>query len=209
MKLSHVLLPCKMTSTRIPRKNLKLLAGRSLLDRGIDFFQKHYPDAMITVATEDRLAAKLAGDAGCYVLPLTQDDVTDKRNLTELFNDFISVLGGRCCWHQLTSPIMFPSELDKAILDPRPYCRSAWAGKIHLTDSSVRDWLPLSQDLPEQAILTGNFGVANGMHVVTPEEDATELSPVSWVSALDINTPEDWQSAEWLQSMLDAGEMRP
>ena len=201
MKLDHVLLPCKMTSRRILRKNLAVVGGRSLLDLGIDRFQLWYPDATIWVATEDRQARQIAEIRGCRIYPLTESDTDDKRNVSELFTEWLSHRdrSERCCYAQLTSPFTFRYELDIAINDPRPYVRSAWFGRLVESVKNAHggyEWHPLTQSLPERVVLTGNFGVANGQHVVTMQDESTEFLPVSWLSAIDIDNPTDLQLAQ-------------
>jgi hypothetical protein len=51
-------------------------------------------------------------------------------------------------------------------------------------------------------ILTGNFGVSTGRTIVTPTDEATAISPVSWLSAIDINTPGDLRLADRIASRL-------
>lgn len=192
MPLDHVLLPCKMTSRRIARKNLARIGGMTLLQIAIDRFRRWFPSAVVWVATEDTEAASIAEAAGCKLYPLADDDLQDRRNVSELFNAFLAerLPSERCAWSQLTSPFMFRSELDAVIRDPRPFVRSAWIGRMHVTHETD-DWQPLSQSLPRRVLLTGNFGVACGRHVVTPAEEAANVSPVSWLSAIDINTEDD------------------
>lgn len=207
MKPLHVLLPAKMSSTRIPRKNLRTVGGRRLLDLAIDRFRTWFPRATIWVGTEDHSAAMIAVGRGCLIYPLTPADLDDRRNVSELFSAWLADRSphDRCCCHQVSSPFTFRSELQRAIDDPRPYCRSAWTGTIHPAGPTSR-WSPLSQQLAPSAILTGNFGVAWGRHVVTPADESSQLSPVSWLSAIDVNTPEDLQLADRIASRMSLAD---
>lgn len=195
MKLA-VLLPCKMSSRRIPRKNLATVGWRSLLDLGIDRFQAWFPEATIHVATEDTEAAAIAMSRGCKIYPLTADDVQDRRNGSELFNAWLAGRKSdeRCILYQLSSPFTFRSELVRAVNDPRPFCCAAWEGTLHLAGGD--DWTPLSQTIPPTTCLAGNFYATWGGHVVTPREENTQFVTVSWLSAIQIDTPEDLRLAD-------------
>lgn len=189
MTLAHVLLPCKMTSQRILRKNLAQVGGRALLELGIDRFHAWFPKASIWVATEDDEVRRIAEHRGCLIYPLNDADLNDQRNVSELFTEWLALRQPteRCCYHQLTSPFTFRHELETAIADTRCYVRSAWIGKLHTPDKVWR----LTQSYGETVCLTGNFGVANGGHIVTIQDEATQLSPVSRLSAIDIDSPDE------------------
>lgn len=201
--LHHVLLPCKMTSRRIPRKNLATVGGRRLLELQIDRFRSWFPQASIWVATEDAEAASLATSRGCRVVPLSEDYQTDRRSVDDLFAEWLQdrLPADRCCYHQVTSPFTFRSELLRGIVDERPYCRSAWLGVIHPAIVPADDF-PLSQQLPKTTILTGNFGVAWGRYQFSTREAAASVVPVSRLSAIDIDEPDDLSLADFIARRL-------
>lgn len=196
--LHHVLLPCKMTSQRIPRKNLCRIGGRSLLDLQIDRFQSWFPGAAIWVATEDGEVAEIAKRRSCRIFGLSETDLLDRRNVDELFEAWLAdrLPSERCLYHQVTSPFTFRSELERAIDDPRPYCRSAWRARFFLLSQSS-SW-PLSQHQREDAIVTGNFGVGWGQGLVEPKQ----ITPVSLLSSIDIDTPADLMLADRIASAM-------
>lgn len=198
--LNHVLLPCKMSSRRIPRKNLQRIGGQTLLELAIGRFESWFPDCTIHVATEDAEAADIAKSRGCQILPLSEDDITDRRDGSGLFNDWLSRRDSheRCMLHQLTSPFTFRSELNRAIDDPRPFCCAAWNGKLHFAQAGGT----LSQSLPNSVFLTGNFYVSDGGYIPSQEESYSQFVPVSWLSAIDINTADDLELADRIAARM-------
>ena len=202
MKLDHILLPCKMSSTRILRKNLQIIRGKTLLENAIERYSYWYPEATIWVATEDKEAAAIASRRGCKIYPLTEEDVTDRRDASGLLYEWLEGRrpSDRCILSQITSPFTFRSELEMAISDPRPYLQSAWIGKLHLFPvvdcgtlypKSAPAYATLSQLLPLTACCTGNFIAVNGRYRPSPSEEVSQWSSVSWLSAIDINTHDD------------------
>lgn len=203
MKLAHVLLPCKMTSRRIPRKNLATVGRRTLLDLAIDRFERWFPEAIRWVATEDPVAISVALTRGCRIYPLTPADIEDRRNGSELFNAWLAEREPheRCLLYQLTSPFTFRSELQRAVDDSREFCDAAHTATLHFTTNSDC-WTPLSQHIPDTTFLTGNFYVANGKHVVTPREEFASNVPVNRLSAIQIDTPADLALADFIAARI-------
>jgi GTP:adenosylcobinamide-phosphate guanylyltransferase len=203
MKLDHVLLPCKMNSQRIPRKNLATIGGRTLLDHAIDRFQAWYNNATIWIATEDYEVRQLAARRNCQAYAITIDDLTDKRTADGMFSAWLAerLPTERCLLAQVTSPFTFRSELDKAVSDTRRFCCAAWMGRLHIVDASD-EWLPLSQSIPETSFVTGNFYATWGRYVVQPNDARNNNIPVSWLSAIDINEPEDLVLADFIAARM-------
>lgn len=192
-----------MSSKRIPRKNLATVGGRTLLDLAIDRFEAWFPDAIRWVATEDDEARKLAIRRGCQVIPLADADVRDNRIASEPFSEWLLRRGSfeRCMLYQLTSPFTFRSELVAAVHSGRPCC-AGWLGKLHFCNDG-KSFSGLSQTLPVSAFLTGNFYVCNGgREWVAADESAESLIPVSWLSSINIDTPEDLRMADFIASRV-------
>ncbi len=182
-----------------------------MLELAIDRCRRWLPNAKIWVATEDRQVVQIAEKYRCNLFHLTDEDLSDRRNVSELMTDFLSHRSPseRCVCFHLTSPFTFRSELRRAMNDVRPFVRSAFMGKLHLTtDSKLENgWMKLSQDLETSKSLTGNFMFANGQHVITPDQECSWLSPVSLFSALDINTPEDLRICQLVASRVTMHDM--
>ncbi|MES2789454.1 MAG: hypothetical protein V4719_07520 [Planctomycetota bacterium] len=211
MKVSHVLLPCKLNSTRIFRKNLALIGGMTILELAIARSRRWFPSARVWVATDDAEATLIAERQECAKFSLTEADINDKRNVSELMTEFLSLRrrDERCICFQLTSPFTFRSELGRAVADERPFVRSAFMGTLHLAtaDKQSNGWMKLSQHLEPTICLTGNFLCANGQHVITPGQECSCLTPVSLFSALDINTPDDLKICQTIGGKLRLDDM--
>lgn len=71
-----VLIPARAGSKRLPGKNTKLLAGKTLLQRAIDSAQLAHV-AHVIVSTDDNLAASMACMRGCLVHDRKPEHATD------------------------------------------------------------------------------------------------------------------------------------
>ncbi len=198
--LNHVLLPCKMNSTRIPRKNLRTVGGRSLLELTIDRFQAWYPEATIWVATEDAEVCSIAAIRNCLIYNMSSAETASHRGTFSLFAEWLGLRqpSERCLLYHLTSPFTFRSELEAAINDPRPFCTSASVFKIQEPGSPL-----MSQDIPLTVSLEpGNFLCAWGKTPMDIREHGTSIIPVNRLSAIDINTPEDLRLADFIAARM-------
>jgi len=66
MKFSDLLIviPAKLGSERVERKNLQMCGGKTLLERAIDFARDLAPSATLTVSTESAEVAAYTGERG-------------------------------------------------------------------------------------------------------------------------------------------------
>lgn len=192
----RILIPVRGNSTRIPQKNLQeLVPGKSLLQWSIELYRLFLPGVPIHVATECPQLSKLAVKLGCFLHGRTLADIQDQTGNPDILNDFLecypddTVINVQC-----TSPFTFCSELMAALEKPGRLVYSAYQGTLH----TCGDKLAKSQDLPIQTVVTGNFGVVRQPIGGDDWRQPRFASPVSWLSAVDINTPDDLQQARFL-----------
>jgi N-acylneuraminate cytidylyltransferase len=205
----RILIPAKGQSTRIPRKNLQKIGGVSLVQWAIQKCQRWYPDAEVYVASEDAEINAQAADYGCKRYRLSEDDIQDRRTATQLFEQFAAHFPlDQTMMTSVTSPFTFKCELDAALADPRKFVRSAYVGKV-FDASALRDqgFRIRSQQLGSTTVLTGNFWVARQPLVITADLACTEVVPVNWISAIDIDEPKDLLLSQWLADRISLDDL--
>lgn len=192
----RILIPARGASTRIPQKNLQeLVRGKSLLQWSIELYQLFLPRVPIHVATECQQTSKLAVRLGCLLHGRTLEDIQDKRGNHGILNDFLECYPDDTVIHvQCTSPFTFYSELMAALEKPGKWVYSAYQGTLH----TFGDKMAKSQHLPIQTVITGNFCVTRSPIIGDEWQRSCFASPVSWLSAVDINTPDELQQARFL-----------
>lgn len=193
----RILIPARAGSTRIPRKNLQeLIPGKSLLQWCVEFYQRALPGVPIVVATEDHETSKLAISLKCELHGRCLEDIQDTRDGDGIFFDLIDCHPGETILlAQCTSPFTYRSELERALDNPLPYVFSAYQGVFHQCEDGTKK----SQALAPTTVVTGNFVIAR------PPFPSTKIyrhpafsSPVSLLSALDINDQADLTEARRL-----------
>lgn len=200
----RILLPARGRSTRIPHKNLQeITPGKSLLAWSIELYQRLLPGVPIIVATEDHPTAKLAITCGAQLHGRCLEDIQDTRQGDGIFSDLLDCYpGDTILLVQCTSPFTYRSELEKALANPLPYVYSAYQGQLH----TCGDGNTKSQNLPTTTLVRGNFAIARQPFAEVHRDGIWRhpafASPVSWESALDINTPADLESARHLAQAL-------
>ena len=192
-----ILIPAKGKSSRIKDKNIQIVGGRPLVAWAIRNARTWFPDADVYVATEDMSIGRYALRQGCLLYPLTDDDVEDRRRISGIYREFYLKYRDRplICM-QPSSPFTFKHEVLAALTSGKNFLKSAWMGVLHTRDVITR----LSQDVQESCVYTGNFRVLNS-RICPAEQDwnaPENVGRVSWISSIDINTPEDLELAQWL-----------
>lgn len=193
----QILIPAKSTSTRIPHKNMRPLAGKPLIWWTLEKCRRWLPGVPVWVATDDLEILKYARSIlDCRHYPLTEDDVQDRRNVCELTTEFASRFPSteRILGMHVTSPFTLRSEVLRMVQHPGRMVQTGFSRVIHRPGD-----LTLSQDIRSTECLTGNLFAVFGQGTLTAEP---ETVPVRWLSALDINTPEDFAYADRLASVL-------
>ena len=76
MSLPVAIIPARGGSRRIPRKNLRSLAGVPLVARAIDVLERSKSFEMTVVSTDDEAIAKVATDHGARILGLREPSLS-------------------------------------------------------------------------------------------------------------------------------------
>ncbi len=197
-----VLIPAKGISSRVPSKNLAILAeGKSLVQWTIENFKRWLPSVEIFVATEDERISKIATDLECEIYPITEDDINDRRTCMDLFYEFATVYPQRpLILAQCTSPFTLRSELELALNPTDSVSFSGYHGSLHYL--KYRD--TLSQYIEPAYVLGGNFYIIHqqGLPDRSVWFDKNYMTPTTLLSLLDINTQDDLENARWLAKYL-------
>lgn len=193
----NVLIPAKGSSKRIPLKNMQMLGPLPLLGWAIWKARAWVPGARVYVATEHPEIKRYAIQHGCTIFPLTEDDVADRRDASGPLADFMAEAPFRpVVFFDCAFPFTLRSEVNAALNDPRPFVRPVLRRTLHLLEYGNT----LSQDLPEQVALQSGCLVARRLQPVTSDEwlNPENTFPISWISSINIDTPEDLAQARWL-----------
>jgi CMP-N-acetylneuraminic acid synthetase len=197
----RILIPAKGKSSRIPRKNLaSLIDGKSLLQWNIELFHEFFPSIPIHIATEDSDIIALADDLNCDVYPISEDDINDRRSVTDMLIEFMGDYADRpIILTHCTAPFTFKNELLIALGKKDPISYSAYIGKIHTCENNN-----FSQNLDNSIIRTGNFVIVRADEILDSNEwiNPKYAVPVSWLSSIDINELEDLELSRFLAQRI-------
>jgi len=222
-------IPARGGSKRIPRKNVKLFAGKPMIAWSIAAARDSGLFDHIIVSTDDADIAEIACDAGAstpFMRPLDlSDDFTPTVPVVTHALDWVETNLGPvktvCCLYA-TAPFIQPDDLIRgaAILEktgadyafpvtsfPFPIQRA-----VRLTDTARMEMLSpefaltRSQDLEEAYHDVGQFywGQRNawvdGLSIIGPNAAPVIIDRHR---AQDIDTPEDWKRAELMFHAID------
>ena len=216
------IIPARGGSKGVPRKNIRLLAGKPLLAWTIDEAKKSkYIDRLI-LSSEDDEIIEVARDFGCEIpfkrpVELAQDDtpgiepVIHAINTLEEKYDFVVLL-------QPTSPLRTVEDIDgciqHCILTESPACVSLtevqqspyWM--YHLDDNMKLkpfvqnvETINRRQDLPKVYVLNGAVYVAKSGFILNRKSflsNETAGYIMSGKNSVDIDTELDFSYCEWL-----------
>jgi len=215
-------IPARGGSKGIPRKNIRLLAGKPLIVWTIDEAKRSkYIDRLI-LSTEDEEIINVARECGCEVpfkrpIELAQDDTPGIETVIQAINaleekyDIVVVL-------QPTSPLRTVEDIDGCIqhcmMTEAPACVSLTEAQqspywmYHLDDdrklkSFVQNGETINrrQDLPKVYVLNGAVYVAELGFIMEHKSFLTEETVgyiMSGDNSVDIDTELDLAYCEWL-----------
>jgi CMP-N,N'-diacetyllegionaminic acid synthase len=216
------IIPARGGSKGVPRKNIRLLAGKPLLAWTIDEAKKSkYIDRLI-LSSEDEEIIEIAREYGCEVpfkrpIELARDDtpgiepVIHAINTLEEKYDFVVLL-------QPTSPLRTVEDIDgciqQCVIAELPSCVSLTEAKqspywmYHLDDdmklkSFVQndEIMNRRQDLSKVYVLNGAVYVAESRFIIEHKSFLTEETAgyiMSEEHSMDIDTELDFSFCEWL-----------
>lgn len=214
------IIPARGGSKSIPRKNIKILAGKPLIAWTIEEAKKSkYIDRLI-ISSEDKEIIAVAKKFGCEVpfirpLELSQDDTPTIEAVIHAINT-IPEQYDYICLLQPTSPLRKSNNIDECIekcisknakscvsvtrVDKTPY----WMFEIDKNDKlksffSDIDINKNRQQLPDAFVLNGAVYVACTSQLISEKKYITE-NTLSYIMdkniSIDIDDLEDWKNAE-------------
>lgn len=222
MKLAVI--PARGGSKRIPRKNIKLFGGKPMIAWSIEAAIASECFDRIIVSTDDEEIAAIAKSLGAevpFVRPASLADdhtgtVAVVANATEWQNANGPVATAVCCIYA-TAPFLEPNDLKigyemlKTSGADYAFSVTSYAFPIQraitLTPNQrVRMFQPehfntRSQDLPEAWHDAGQFYWGRAQAWLTHQPIFSEAAiavPIPRHRVQDIDTPEDWERAEWM-----------
>ena len=229
MKLA--LIPARGGSKRIPRKNIKLFCGKPMIAWSTEAAQACGLFDHIVVSTDDSEIASVAqafGAAVPFIRPASlSDDHTGTSAVVahaiEFFRAKRIMVDPVCCIYA-TAPFVTAEDLQRCLQTLEDthsdfaFSVTSYAFPIQraikLTETGrVEMFQPehfntRSQDLPQAFHDAGQFywGRADAWcsgKALFSEDSAPVILPRHRVQ--DIDTPEDWERAEWMFKVLQAG----
>lgn len=222
------LIPARGGSKRIPRKNIRSFCGKPMIAWSIKAAQDSGAFDQILVSTDDVEISEVARDHGAEVPFLRPDYLADDKASTQDVIthalDWVSTQGGNCaalCCLYATAPFVQPEDLRLSKLrleDSRPgtvvFAATSFPFPIQRAINLDAEgysamfqpeyFSTRSQDLVEAFHDAGQFYWATPQtwYEVTNLFDGMRPLVLPRWRVQDIDTEEDWQSAELLHQLL-------
>jgi N-acylneuraminate cytidylyltransferase len=189
------IIPARGGSKRVPRKNVRPLAGRSLVARAIDSSLAVLGAGHVYVSTEDAEIAAEATARGALVIERPAALATDDATAWDVLTHALGVIGEWDAWLLLnpTSPFRSPALIRRAVdhlaagepvvtvreLSTTPYC-TRLAERQRTQDMHV------------------SYVEAGGLwgRCALDESEGPRAIVVDAIEALDIDTEDDWLIAD-------------
>lgn len=234
-KMSTVaIIPARGGSKRIPKKNIKLFAGKPIISYSIKAVQETNLFDRIIVSTDSKEIAEVAKSYGAeapFIRPAElADDFTGTIpvliHALNWLNEHDSATNYFCCIYA-TAPFIHPKFIKKGLdliknknattafsvtTFPYPIFRALKIGE----DGRIEMFWPeheisRSNDLPEAYHDAGQFYWGNTKRFLTEKKlFSSDSVPVILPRYLvqDIDTPEDWETAEKMYSVLQMDKIK-
>lgn len=203
-------IPAKSASTRIVGKNMIDFGGRPLICRTLEH-AAFWPYTRFLVATDSDAISEVARSYGASIFPLTQEDITDKRNAGGIWRDIAKLYSGDHILTSITSPFRFQSDIERgwALWLTGEYDIVCSCNEIKfwllsaegIPEVPLEETLVLSQFLKPRYHLNGSFYISSAdylTHCNYVFEGKLGLATTSVLTALDIDTPANLAEARQL-----------
>ncbi len=209
----NAIIPVRSGSLRVENKNLRPFAGKSLLEIKITQLLQVPEISQVFVSSNDNQMLKIAEELGAKPVLRDEKYATNTIPMSEVYANMVSTLpDGDVCYATVTTPFIGAKEISAII--------QAYASNKALHDSihtvvSVRDFMllkgkplnydaavfPRSQDLPDIRNLYLELLCLTAKLMIT-RRSSLGFSPllydVTQEQAIDIDTPHDFEVAEYL-----------
>lgn len=213
------IIPARGGSKGIPRKNIRMLAGKPLIVHTIEQAMQSRCVSETVVSTDDEDIASISKAAGATVVQrpadISGDQASSESALIHAINNFSQlgrVLPDLTVFLQCTSPVRRPNDIDEAVatlmkkgadslLSVSPSHRFLWTNDGGDAKSINYDFLnrPRRQDMAPQFVENGSIYVFRTQALL---ESGNRLSgkvaiyPMDEAAAVDIDSMLDMQLAE-------------
>jgi len=215
-----VIIPARGSSKRVPRKNIRLLAGRPLLEWTIIVARKGTRDVPVIVSTEDDEIATVARNAGAEVVArpaaLAKDDASTEAVLLHVLDarrdsgfedpDWVACLPPTSPFRRIDTLRQFMQMTDKSDVDCLLSVTETRGDFWH--PQSDGNWERLFPDAPRRQQDRDSLFEENSAYYMTRISSLRETGsilghrrlgvPIDPIEAMDINTPNDLVIAEAL-----------
>lgn len=219
------IIPARGGSKGIPRKNLKPLAGKALLQYTVDSAKASQLLSRVVLSSEDAEIQQLARDLGLEVpfsrpLSLAGDDTPTLEVIKHALEHFREEKFDAVCLLQVTSPFREEGSIDRAIrkfmaegtdslvsvLEVPAEYNPHWVfepdAQGHLkTATGEKNIIPRRQDLPKAYHRDGSIYLTRAQVIL--EQNSLYGDSMAFMESdpefhVNIDTPTDWKQAEIL-----------
>lgn len=183
------LIPARGGSKRVPRKNLKQLAGRPLIEWTIEAARQSAWLDTVAVTTEDDEIHWVAIENGIAVIRRPMLLATDTANIYDAIRHALARFQGdytHVCLLHPTSPLRSVVDID------------ACCGLAMETNADAVVSYAMNGEVPNGAVYVGRKGwILSGGNFDTAGHVRYDMPPSR---SVDIDTPDDWAEAERLMA---------
>jgi len=217
--MNLAIIPARIGSKRIPKKNIKNFCGSPIISFAIDVAQKSGLFERIIVSTDSEEVSNISKNLGAEVPFLRSSELSDDHTpLVPVINNVINSLGGEACKHENIcciypcAPLLLPRDLQNSLelmIESKsnsciPVCEfdSAPQRAFMINDEGKLVWvnpqfkLTRTQDLDKMYHDTGAFAWATKGKWLQGDISDGIAYTIPNSRAIDIDTQQDWDRAE-------------